>query len=48
MPRKAKPAGPPVLLELEDLWAMADQAGKPKAVMTFEEMNAAKARRSWR
>lgn len=38
----------PVLLELEDLWEMADQGGKPRAVMSFDEMNAAKARRSWR
>jgi antitoxin PrlF len=36
----------PVLLELEDLWAMADQAGKRGPVMTFDEMNAAKARRA--
>ena len=36
----------PVLLELEDLWAMADQAGKRGPVMTFDEMNAAKARRT--
>jgi len=35
----------PVLSELEDLWAAADQAGKPAPVMTFEEMNAAKVRR---
>jgi antitoxin PrlF len=36
----------PVLLELEDLWAMADQAGKRGPVMTFDEMNAAKVRRA--
>ena len=36
----------PVLLELEDLWAMADQGGKRGPVMTFDEMNAAKARRA--
>ncbi len=35
----------PVLCELEDLWAAADQAGKPGPVMTFHEMNRAKARR---
>jgi AbrB family looped-hinge helix DNA binding protein len=35
----------PVLMELEDLWAMADEAGKPRPVMIFDEMNAAKARR---
>jgi AbrB family looped-hinge helix DNA binding protein len=38
-------AAHPVLLELEDLWAIADQAAKPKPVMTFDEMNRAKARR---
>lgn len=39
----------PVLLELEDLWAMADEPSrKPRPVMTFDEMNAAKARRAWR
>ena len=35
----------PVLYDLEDLWRMADQGTKPP--MTFEEMNAAKARRQW-
>jgi AbrB family looped-hinge helix DNA binding protein len=34
-----------VLCELEDLWAASDQAGKPGPVMTFREMNRAKARR---
>ena len=38
----------PVLLELEDLWAMADQGGRPRPVMSFDEMDAAKTRRSWR
>ena len=32
----------PARYELEDLWKMTDQAA-----MTFEEMNQAKARRSW-
>jgi antitoxin PrlF len=36
-----------VLHDLEDLWRMTDQAGKAKGVMTFEEMNEAKARRTW-
>lgn len=40
-----------VLMDLEDHWKMADAAsekgGKAKGVMTFEEMNEAKARRSW-
>jgi len=40
-----------VLHELEDLWEMADAAnnasGKPKSMMTLEEMNNAKARRVW-
>ena len=33
----------PVLYELEDLWRMADQGGKPGSRMTFAEMDAAKA-----
>ena len=37
----------PVLFDLEDLWKMADQAGRAGAPMTFEEMDAAKARRQW-
>jgi AbrB family looped-hinge helix DNA binding protein len=36
-----------VLYELEDLWNMADQGPKAKGTMTFEEMDAAKARRTW-
>jgi AbrB family looped-hinge helix DNA binding protein len=39
--------GSQVLYELEDLWSMADQGGKAEGVMTFDEMNEAKARRSW-
>jgi AbrB family looped-hinge helix DNA binding protein len=35
----------PVLYDLEDLWKMADQGGQADSVMTFEEMDAAKARR---
>jgi hypothetical protein len=38
-------ASRPVPCELEDLWALADQAGKPRPVMNFDEMNRAKARR---
>ena len=37
----------PVLYDLEDLWRMADQGGEAGQVMTFEEMDAAKARRQW-
>ncbi len=37
----------PVLYDLEDLWMMADQGGEPGRVMTFEEMDEAKARRHW-
>jgi antitoxin PrlF len=37
----------PVLYDLEDLWRMADQGGQPGTTMTFEEMDAAKARRKW-
>jgi AbrB family looped-hinge helix DNA binding protein len=37
----------PVLYDLEDLWRMADSGGEAGGVMTFEEMDAAKARRQW-
>ncbi|MGA2652274.1 MAG: AbrB/MazE/SpoVT family DNA-binding domain-containing protein [Terracidiphilus sp.] len=37
----------PVLYELEDLWRMADSGGQAGGSMTFEEMDAAKARRQW-
>jgi AbrB family looped-hinge helix DNA binding protein len=37
----------PVLYDLEDLWKMADQQGQAGGLMTFEEMDAAKARRQW-
>ena len=37
----------PVLYDLEDLWRMADQGGKPSNVMTFAEMDAARARSQW-
>jgi antitoxin PrlF len=37
--------GEPIVLDLEDLWALADQG--PRATMTTEEMDAAKARRRW-
>jgi hypothetical protein len=36
-----------VLLELEDLWRMADIGGQAGGRMTFEEMDVAKARRQW-
>jgi antitoxin PrlF len=37
-----------VLYDLEDLWRMADEgSGKPAPVMSFREMNEAKARRRW-
>jgi antitoxin PrlF len=36
-----------VLYDLEDLWRMADEGGKPEHVMSFEEMDEAKARRQW-
>ena len=39
--------GEPVLLDLEDLWTMADQGPRPGRTMTPELMNAAKARRKW-
>jgi AbrB family looped-hinge helix DNA binding protein len=37
----------PVLYELEDLWRMADSGGQAGGLMTFDEMDAAKARRQW-
>ena len=38
----------PVLYELEDLWGMADSGGQDLGgLMTFVEMDAAKARRQW-
>lgn len=37
----------PVLYDLEDLWRMADEGGRSTGVMTFEQMDAAKARRQW-
>jgi antitoxin PrlF len=39
--------GDPVLYELEDLWAIADQGRRAKRVMTADQMEAAKARRRW-
>jgi AbrB family looped-hinge helix DNA binding protein len=37
----------PVLYDLEDLWRMADQGGESNNIMTFEQMDAAKAQRRW-
>jgi AbrB family looped-hinge helix DNA binding protein len=37
----------PVLFDLEDLWRIADQGVHAGGPMTFEEMDAAKARRQW-
>lgn len=37
----------PVLYDLEDLWRIADESGKPRQVMSFEEMDETKARRQW-
>ncbi len=39
--------GEPVLYDLEDLWAIADQDRRPKRAMTANEMDAAKVRRRW-
>lgn len=39
--------GEPVRFELEDLWKIADAGPETSEVMTFEEMDAAKARRVW-
>ena len=35
----------PVRYTIKDLWRMADDGGKPEGIMSFEEMNEAKARR---
>ncbi|WP_005036590.1 AbrB/MazE/SpoVT family DNA-binding domain-containing protein [Holophaga foetida] len=37
----------PVLYDLEDIWKMADEGAHPGDVLSFEEMDAAKARRTW-
>jgi antitoxin PrlF len=37
----------PVLYDLEDLWRMADSNGQAGSLMTFEEMDTAKAKRQW-
>ena len=37
----------PVLYDLEDLWKMADEGSHAGGAMTFDEMDAAKARRRW-
>jgi len=37
----------PVLYDLDDLWRMADQGGSSRGILTFEQMDAAKARRKW-
>jgi bifunctional DNA-binding transcriptional regulator/antitoxin component of YhaV-PrlF toxin-antitoxin module len=39
--------GDRILYELEDLWRRADQGPRPKGVMSFKEMDEAKARRDW-
>jgi AbrB family looped-hinge helix DNA binding protein len=35
----------PVRYTIQDLWRMADAGSKPEGIMSFEEMNEAKARR---
>jgi antitoxin PrlF len=35
----------PVRYSIRDLWRMADEGGKAEGVMSFQEMNEAKARR---
>ncbi len=39
--------GEPVRFDIQDLWKMADAGPRVTQVMTFEEMDAAKARRVW-
>ncbi|HWB32444.1 MAG TPA: AbrB/MazE/SpoVT family DNA-binding domain-containing protein [Acidobacteriaceae bacterium] len=36
-----------VPFDLEDLWRMADEGGKPERPMSFAEMDQAKSRRQW-
>ena len=38
----------PVRNSVSDLWKMADEGGKPEAILSFEEMNMAKVRRQSR
>ena len=38
----------PVRYSVKDLWKMADEGGRLEGIMSFEEMNAAKARRQSR
>ncbi len=47
IPAKGAVRVEPVLYDLEDLWRMADLGGKTGSLMTFEEMDGAKARRQW-
>jgi AbrB family looped-hinge helix DNA binding protein len=47
IPAKGAVRVEPVLYDLEDLWKMADTGGQAGGLMTFEEMDAAKARRQW-
>lgn len=37
----------PVRYTIDDLWRMVDALPRPKRVISFEEMNEAKARRKW-
>ncbi|MGO8758401.1 MAG: AbrB/MazE/SpoVT family DNA-binding domain-containing protein [Terracidiphilus sp.] len=37
----------PILYDVEDLWRMADEGGRPGRAMTFEQMDRAKAGRKW-
>jgi AbrB family looped-hinge helix DNA binding protein len=39
--------GDPVLHDLEELWAIADQARRPKRALSNAEMDAAKSARRW-
>ncbi len=45
MPSNGEIRMEPVRYSIDDLWKMADEGSKPGSVMSFEEMNAAKARR---
>lgn len=47
IPAKGAVKVEPVRYQIQDLWKMADEGGKPEGVMSFEEMNEAKGRRQW-
>lgn len=45
MPSSGEVKIEPVRYNVNDLWKMVDEGGKPETVMSFEEINATKVRR---